>query len=56
MKRINCSRCDKKIPEMSCFCQECVDKIADWRVANALADHYFNLWNKAKAKVLKLRK
>jgi len=56
MSEINCCRCDKNIkkPEISCFCQECVDKIAKWRIANYLESHYLELWNKAKSEVERL--
>lgn len=56
-KKIDCCRCDKEIkkPETNCFCQGCVDKIADWRIINALVDYHFEQWNKNKALVQKLR-
>jgi len=54
MSEINCCRCDKEIKKEECFCQECVDKIAKWRIANYLESHYLELWNKAKSEVERL--
>lgn len=51
--KINCCRCDKVIkkPATKCYCEDCVDAIAEWRVVNSIADYLFEEHTKAEARV-----
>ena len=51
-EKIHCCRCDKEIknPETNCYCQECVNKVANWKSINDFEQFAFELYNKSKSK------
>lgn len=54
--KINCCRCDKVIkrPSTNCYCKDCVDAVAEWRIVNCIADYLFEEHTKAKSRVIRM--
>jgi hypothetical protein len=46
MKKFICSRCDKKKPEIQCYCQKCVDEMKGYHMVGWLVDRAIEIDSK----------